>query len=72
MKNLIGLAAIAAALFLFVWPAAAGGGHRGQAKAHHGLKRSSLPAIHSRIRSLSDQVPNPHLKVIPSGAIFLE
>ena len=57
MKNLIGLAAIAAALSLLALPAAAGGGHRGQVKAHHGPKRSTFPAIHTRVRDLSDQVP---------------
>ena len=54
MKNLIGLAAIAAALSLFVWPAAAGGGHRGHSDRQTSLNRSTLPVTHFQARDLRD------------------
>ena len=54
MKNLIGLAAIAAAISLFVWPAAAGAGHRGVSDVQTSLNRSNLPVTHFRARDLRD------------------
>ncbi len=54
MKTLIGLAAIAAALFLFVGPAAAGGGHRGHSGGQHSSNRSTMPVTHFQARDLRD------------------
>ena len=54
MKNLIGLAAIAATLSLFVWPAAAGGGHRGVSDVQTSLNRSTKPVTHFQARDLRD------------------